>query len=234
MRRAQAYAVLGQWDKAAADTDQALVVDANDSERWLELACYRLQAGDTGGYQKARAAMLERFGTTKDAVIAHRIALSCLLIPEAARDQTLQLAELGATGAPQNLWCLITRGAALYRAGQFEPAANQLRLVLKKWPEDPYARPGTDGAPILAWLFLGMADHRLGHARQARLWLKKAVQTMDQESSQKKIGPLRQQSHVWAMCLVVRREVEQLLKAPAKGPPKEKEPKRSTSKAPSH
>ena len=151
--------------------------------------------------------MLERFGQTQNPIFAHQVALSCLLIPRPPRDQKLpvQLAELGAAGAPQKHWCLIARGAALYRAGQFEAAVTQLRLVLKTWPENPYAHPGADGGPIFTWLFLAMAHHRLGHAEDARLWLNKAVQRMDQELSEKKIGPLRR-SHVWAMCLVLRRE----------------------------
>jgi serine/threonine protein kinase/regulator of sirC expression with transglutaminase-like and TPR domain len=209
--RGHAFAVLGQWGNAADDMDK--VLDQNDTAAWMELASYRLQAGNTAGYQKACAGMLERFGQTQNPIFAHQIALSCLLTPRTAGDQKLpvQLAELGAARAPEEIWCPITRGAALYRAGQFEAAATQLRLVLKTWPENPYARPGADGGPLLTWLFLAMAQHRLGHAEDARLWLNKAVQRMDQELGEKNIGPLRQQSHVWAMCLVLRREAARVL-----------------------
>jgi tetratricopeptide (TPR) repeat protein len=220
--RANAYAVLGLWGKAAADMDQALV--PNDPLRWMELASFRLQAGDSAGYQKACAGMLERFGQTKDPIIAHQIALSCLLGSRAERDQKLpvQLAELAAAGAPRDPWCLITRGMALYRAGQFEAAVSQLRRVLKTWPENPFARPAADGAPILTWLVLAMTHQRLGHAEDARLWLNKAVQIMDQELGEKKIGPLREQCHVWAMCLVLRREAEGLLNTRGTDRPTEK------------
>ena len=57
-----------------------------------------------------------------------------------------------------------------------------------------------------------MAEHRLGHADDARLWFNKALQRMDMELGEKKIGPLRQQTHVWAMCLVLRQQAEGALK----------------------
>jgi uncharacterized protein HemY len=124
----------------------------------------------------------------------------------------LQLAQRSVAGAPRDTWCLITLGAALSRAGQFEAAARHLELTLKKWPEDPYADARRDCGPLLNWLVLAMAHHRLGHADAARRWLDRAAQTMDKESTAQVIGPLRQQSHVWAMCLVLRREACELLK----------------------
>ena len=56
-----------------------------------------------------------------------------------------------------------------------------------------------------------MANHRLGQAPEACRWLNKATQRMDQETSVKAIGPLRQQSHIWAMCQTLRGEAEGLL-----------------------
>jgi hypothetical protein len=157
--------------------------------------------------------MLQRWGETKKPVDAHRVALSCLLLPQSARDQKLpvQLAEWSATAAPKDRWCLIARGAGLYRAGHSREAVQQLLQVLKSWPEDPCAVAGTDGGPIVTWLLLALAQHSLGKVDDARPWLTRAVRMMDQELAQKRIGPLRQQSHVWAMCLILRHEAEGLL-----------------------
>ncbi len=213
INRGHVYAIVGQWDKAAADLVQAVQLDPdNDAWWWEELAAYHLQAGDSAAYRTACKQMLERFSRTKNPIIAHRVALSCLLIPQADKDEKLvqQLAQQSAAGRPHDVWCLITLGAALYRAGQFEAAVRQLELTRKRWPEDPYKGAGPGGGPVLSWLVLAMAHHRLGHADQARRWLDKAAQTMDKESAATVIGPLRQESHVWAMCLVLRHEAELL------------------------
>jgi len=210
--RAQAYAVLAQWDKAAADSAKVVEPIPQGAELWMQRASYHLQAGDTAAYRAACKQMLERFGQTKDPITAHQIALSCLLIPQAVDDEklVLQLAEQSLAGAPDDPWCLITLGAALYRAGQYDAAAD-LGPIAKISLDDRFWSSGKDGGPLLAWLVLAMAHHRLGHTDEARSWLDKAVQRMDKESAAKEIGPLRLQSHVWAMCLVLRREAQELL-----------------------
>jgi tetratricopeptide (TPR) repeat protein len=54
---------------------------------------------------------------------------------------------------------LTTRGAVLYRAGRFEEAAKTLREAMCLQP---------DGGDFHAWLFLALAEHRLGHADAAQ------------------------------------------------------------------
>jgi tetratricopeptide (TPR) repeat protein len=210
--RAHAYAILAQWDKAAADFAEAVDLRPEVVHWWMERASYHLQAGDTARYRMTCKRMLELFGQTQDPIVAQQTALSCLLIPPAVTDEELilQLAEHGVAGAPDEQWCPITLGAALYRASRFEAAAD-LELIVKSWPEDPYGEPGVDGGPLLTWLILAMTHHRLGHTHDARRWLDKAILRMDRESAAKEIGRLRQQSHVWAMCLVLRKEAETLL-----------------------
>jgi tetratricopeptide (TPR) repeat protein len=64
----------------------------------------------------------------------------------------------------------------LYRAGSYEQSFKQLteadRLV-----RDPGERPNF--SPAYAWLFLAMAEHRLGHAAEAKRWLDKAGQWIE-------------------------------------------------------
>jgi len=223
--RAYCYAVLGQWDKAAADSAKAVELrEAQEAqptggrlmvsigEWWMERASYHVQAGDIAAYRTDCQQMLDRFGQTKEPLIAQQIALSCLLIPQAVRNEklVLRLAEQSVAGTPDAQWCVITLGAALYRAGQFEAAADVGSFV-NSWPEDPYASIGADGGPVLTWLVLAMTHHHLGHAEEARRWLDKAVRRMDQENAAKDIGPLRRQCHVWAMCLALRKEAQALL-----------------------
>jgi hypothetical protein len=61
------------------------------------------------------------------------------------------------------------RGAALYRAGQLD-AVEWLQKAAKIAPEG--------GSPY-DWLFLAMAEHRLGHKAQARQYLDKSIAWMN-------------------------------------------------------
>jgi len=60
---------------------------------------------------------------------------------------------------------LNTLGAILYRAGRVEEAIEQLERAV--------AAHGAGGTYYDA-LFLAMANHRIGHAEEARSWLRRA------------------------------------------------------------
>src|SRR5262249_37054153 len=62
-------------------------------------------------------------------------------------------------------------GAALYRAGRFEDAVKRLGEA---------CRLHAEGGTAWDWLFLAMAEHRLGHDGAARGWLDKAARWIDQ------------------------------------------------------
>jgi serine/threonine protein kinase/tetratricopeptide (TPR) repeat protein len=210
-------AQFGVWDEAAVHTGKALALEpSSDNLWWMMHASFVLRAGDTTEYRQVCQQMLERFRETENPIIAHRVALTCLLIPDALGDQPalMELAHRSVSGAPQDGWCAITLGLASYRAGQFEHAAQQLRQTLKTWPENPYdtGAVGENGAPLTAWLVLAMVCHRLDQTDEARLWLNKAVRKMDQELGEEGMGHLRRESHVWAICQVLRGEAEMLMK----------------------
>jgi serine/threonine protein kinase/Tfp pilus assembly protein PilF len=210
-------AQFGVWDEAAIHTGKALALEpSSDNLWWMMHASFVLRAGDTKGYRQVCLQMLERFREPKNPIIAHRVALACLLIPDAVGDQPvlMELARLSVSGAPHDGWCAITLGLASYRTGQFEQAAQHLRQVLKTWPENPYDAEsmGENGAPLTAWLILAMVCHRLDQSDEARQWLNKAVRKMDQELDEEGMGRLRRESHVWAMCQVLRGEAETLVK----------------------
>jgi tetratricopeptide (TPR) repeat protein len=212
------YAQLGQWDKAAAQTGKAIALRPSMDLWWHYYTAYLLRAGDTAGYRDACQRMLERFRQSGYAWTAQRVALNSLLIPDAVGDQKalMDLAKWSEAVAPpdQHYWYAITLGLACYRAGEFEEADRLLQRALQKWPDNPYdsADAAEACAPVLAWLLLAMTHHCLDQGEEARLWLNKAVVKMDQELAEKGVGHLRKQSHVWAMCQVLRTEAEALLK----------------------
>jgi tetratricopeptide (TPR) repeat protein len=70
---------------------------------------------------------------------------------------------------------LTTLGAALYRAGRFLEAVQQLREAQTVY------KPADEERQSIAynWLFLAMAHQRLGHAEEAKSWLAKAIELID-------------------------------------------------------
>jgi serine/threonine-protein kinase len=211
--RSRAHAVLGQWGQAAADLDVALEHVPATDRAGIDLACYRAAVGDTERYAKACQTLVDRYGQTKDAGVAQRIALTCLLMPNSLKDQqrAVQLADFGAAGAPDKTWRLITHAASLYRQGKFDQTVKPLQEVLKSLPNNQTAAPG--GESLVTWLLLAMAHHQLGQTKEAKGWLDQAARQMDQLMSAKDIGSIRRDTpHVWAMCLTLRREAEGVLK----------------------
>jgi tetratricopeptide (TPR) repeat protein len=130
------------------------------------VALARLALGDHGEYVAACRHLLEKFGAASLAPkTANNVAWSCALGAAAVADYgpPVRLAELAAARSAQNR--LNTLGAVLYRAGRVDEAIEQLGRSV--------AAHGAGGRHYDA-LFLAMAHHRLGHAEEARNWLRRA------------------------------------------------------------
>ena len=65
--------------------------------------------------------------------------------------------------------------ATLYRVGRYEEAAQKLKETFDAYGEY-HAKTGMHA---YGYLFLAMTHHRLGHAKEARDWLNRAVQIID-------------------------------------------------------
>jgi WD40 repeat protein/tRNA A-37 threonylcarbamoyl transferase component Bud32 len=171
-RRGVAHANLGQFDKASADFAAAVQSDEANAEMWADHTRLRCYLGDTGGYRKACATCLERFGTTEDKRKTALAAGICLLAPNAVADpaRLVQIAEALAARDPGDRSALSRLGAALYRAGRQEEAVRRLDEAVKS--------PG-QGRTVWASLFLAMAHHALGHLDEARRALDRAVRELE-------------------------------------------------------
>jgi tetratricopeptide (TPR) repeat protein len=141
------------------------------------VAC--LKAGDDAGYRAACAGMAERLPRGEPKMSHHEsnsAARAATLGPNATdnwaralswTDHALaRLVEI--EKARPALKELIrrerhnfssTQGAVLYRAGRFEEAAKVLQEGMRLSP---------DGSDFHDWLFLALAEHRLGHADSAK------------------------------------------------------------------
>jgi hypothetical protein len=109
---------------------------------------------------------------------------------------------------PTNYVYAYTHGAALLRAGQLEEAQRKLTEA------NTLHRSG--GTPY-EWLLLAMTHARLGHAEEAKKWLDRAAQWLDQPAGEKpRSGPADDLAG-WQTRLelqLLRREAEALVKGP--------------------
>jgi serine/threonine-protein kinase len=204
-----AHAARREWDKAAGCYKHVLDRDAPDGGHfWFEYAALLLLSGDRTGYEKACAHMVERSG--KSPVLrAYHMARACTLAPDAVADaaQPGRLAEAELKNYAGQFWALTEQGALHYRAGRFPEAAAAFERSLRA-----SARPGQ---AVLNWLWLALAQHRLGKAEEARRWLDKASEWLDQYRDglpARAEGELGLHLHNWLEAHVLCREAEAMVR----------------------
>jgi tetratricopeptide (TPR) repeat protein len=148
------------------------VIERNPDETRArgQLALVLLISGDLEGYRRTCAEAIARFGDSNDPY-AYRVAHACSLAPGPSpfAPVVLKLAEAGVNRFPKAAWTRYDLGLVHYRAGRYEQAIERLNEAMG-------ASPGWD-ASALPLPILAMAHHRLGHAEEARTWLKKAHET---------------------------------------------------------
>jgi tetratricopeptide (TPR) repeat protein len=206
-RRGRAHVELARWDQALADEAKAIELGGFEPELWYQHALLCLHVGDTNGYRAAAARILKRLSHSGNPSGDLSLMLwVSVLAPSAVADpgSAVSVAEMG----PSDHDGLLSRGAALYRAGRLKEAARRLAEA-EPMPEGNTSR-------VYTWLFLAMTHYRLGHAEEARRWLSKAVQEIDNPSGE---------SRPWNRKLtlqLLRREAEALLSGNQPPPPKDK------------
>jgi tetratricopeptide (TPR) repeat protein len=175
-RRAHAYVQLGQYARAASDFTRAGQRGGSESfdrdpGSWLEIGMVYLMAGDTHAYREACAKAVARYGKNSGGNLSSLLDL-CLLSAEGVEQITNLLPQIRQEVAlsPRNPDWLQGLGAALFRTGQAEAAVHQLTAANALKKEAP-----------TTWLFLALAQHRLGHADEARKWLSQAVRWLDDD-----------------------------------------------------
>jgi tetratricopeptide (TPR) repeat protein len=222
--RGRLCAEAAQWKRAAADFSRAFEREPpRDANVWFEYAYLRLQVGDAEGYRKLCEKMFKQFGSGRAvddiALLAHTCVLAPDALGDAARVQQLAEKRLALTPATSvhHPWSLHVLGLACYRAGEHRKAVEWLNKGLK---EDPFWE-----GRVQNWLVLAMAEQRLGHAEEARKWLARAEQwinekTRNQAGSGTRFAPTGWHWRDWAGIQRLRREAEALVKGKAAGPKK--------------
>jgi tetratricopeptide (TPR) repeat protein len=213
LEQGKTHAARRDWTRAAHGYARVIKGSpTDDGHFWFEYAALSLLSGDRPGYVRACAHMIERCG--KDGgPRAYHVARACTLAPDAVPDAPLpgRLAEKELQDSAQAFWSLTEQGALAYRAGRFQQAVPLFEQSLRADP--------TVGRAVLNWLWLALANERLGKAEEARRWLVKAQAWLDRyrdgmpARAEDEFG-LHQ--HNWLEAHVLRREAEALI--PSKGP----------------
>jgi tetratricopeptide (TPR) repeat protein len=151
--------------------------------------------------------MIERCGKA-GGPRAYHVARACTLAPDAVAKASLpgHLAEKELQDSAREFWSLTEQGALAYRAGRFHEAVALFEQSLRA--------DATPGRAVVNWVWLALANQRLGKAEEARRWLGKAQAWLDQyrdgmpARAEEELGL---HLHNWLEAHVLRREAVALL-----------------------
>jgi serine/threonine-protein kinase len=210
LARGRSLARRSQWPEAAAAVARSVELEPpEEGGTWFEHACLRLLAGDTAGYRRACADLVERSHRRDSTLRSSVVARTCTLGPGAVADlkavEQAAQPELAAKRAP--LWAPTEQAALHYRAGRYEQAAPLLREAVLKHPK-------WEGN-VLNWLWLAMAQHRLGQTDDARRSLDKAERWFVEHGKEMPGGAGAAEAltlHDWLEAHVLRREADALVR----------------------
>jgi serine/threonine-protein kinase len=203
-----AHAKRREWGKAVGGYARAMKRGATDDGHvWFEYAAVLLLSGDRPGYAKACADVVQRYDKGPN-LRAYHVARACTLAPDAVAEASLagRLAETELKDNAREFWSLTEQGALQYRAGRFPQAVALFEQSLRADP--------TPGKAVLNWLWLALANQRLGKSEEARRWLGQAQAWLDQyrdgmpARAEEELGL---HLHNWLEAHVLRREAEALL-----------------------
>lgn len=204
----------GDLAGAIADYSAAIDRQPDDDWCWYLRAVLRLEQGDTKGFAGDCVEMRRRFDLGQPPEVAERVAKLCMLMPSSS----IELADLRPrldralrAESPSHMhWAQITRGIYEYRLGRYPQAISWLAM-------------GREGIPkimgrALADYFLAMAHQRTGRTADAQRLLDAAEKmTPHDATSAYTFEALDAGSAVgsWAVCQIVRREAEDLIRGKA-------------------
>ena len=192
-----------QWAKAAECYAQFKSFTLPNSEPWFEMANAQLLAEDHDSYGQTCQHMLASKGMR-----AFLVARVCTLAPISAPDlvRAAEISNGELMRSETAFWSLTEQGALSLRSGRAKESVALFEKSLKA-----ETKPG---AAVLNWLWLALAHHKLGNTDEAKSWLTKASEWLDN------VGPelpanaeasLSLHRHNWLEAHVLRREAEALL-----------------------
>jgi tetratricopeptide (TPR) repeat protein len=204
--RARAHVARMEWKKAAACYAEGIELEpTDDGEIWFEYAATQLLAGDRAGYHRACAHMLARCQSAPQ-MRPYHAARASTLSPNSPEDvvKPHQMSAKELTTNYTQFWSLTERGALSVRIGLVNESVKLF--------QDSLVADGRPGRAVVNWLWLAIAHKQLGQPEEARRWLGKATNWLNQQGGRmpRDTPALRAHLHNWLEAQVLRREAEAL------------------------
>jgi serine/threonine-protein kinase len=206
--QARAHVARTQWTKAAECYAEGMKLEpTDDSHLWYERAAVQLLAGDLPGYRQTCASMLAR-DQGKSPLRPYLVTRACTLAPDSNVNRE-QLFFVYAKEVSNNreAWGLAENAAWYFREGR--------TTFVLGFAEQSLMADGRPGQAVLSWLWLALAYQKSGNTNEARRWLNKATNWLDQQGGRMPhhTDPLMGSNlHNWLEAHVLRREAEALLR----------------------
>jgi eukaryotic-like serine/threonine-protein kinase len=210
--QARAHVARTEWEKAARCYAEGMELEPTDnSDLWFEYAAARVLAGDRSGYRKTCAHMLARCQPSGP-MRPYLVARACTLAPDST-DNPTQASLLSAQELARSrdkFWALTEEAALRFRARRPGEAVAFFDRSL--------AADGRPGRAVLNWLWLALVYQKLGSPLEARRWLDKAANWLDQQGGRTPVEAQYMGSHLhnWLEAHILRREAEALIALPGK------------------
>jgi serine/threonine-protein kinase len=205
--QARTHVARTQWKQAARCYAEGMELEpTDDGDLWFEYAAVQLLSDDRAGYRRACAHMLARC-QPNGPMHPYLVARACTLAPNSADDPELpsRLAQNELARNPTAFWSITEQAALQLRGTQIQDVVVLLGQGL--------AAEGRPGRAVLNWLWLALAQHQQGNTAEARLWLGKATQWLDQQGDRmpRDTRDLGLHRHAWLEAHALRKEAEGLL-----------------------
>jgi serine/threonine-protein kinase len=202
--QARAHVARQEWEKAVQCYAEAMELEPTDKgEIWFEYAAAQLLAGDRPGYRRTCAHMLARC-RSEPQMRPYLAARACTLAPDSTDDRTRPFLLYVTENKRRDTgtWTLTEQGAACFRSGQPSGAVPLL--------ESSLVADGRPGRAVVDWLWLALVHQTMGRPEEARRWLAKAADWLDQQAGRMPLENAAMGSHLhnWLEANVLRREVE--------------------------
>jgi tetratricopeptide (TPR) repeat protein len=220
--RADLHARSGRFQAAASDLARVIDIDPTTHWNWYVLAPLLIQSGDIADYQGRCKTMLNRFGDTTNstetgqAMIAERVAKSCLLFPSGVGPEDLtraaNLADSALTLGKGSLWFhwfQFTKGLAEYRQGHFAGAIEGMQLAQEELANSRDA--AQDMCKADTYFVSAMAQHQLHQPTDAQAALARGVEIVQAKLPNLEGGDLGQSWYDVLMTYILMREAKQLI-----------------------
>jgi tetratricopeptide (TPR) repeat protein len=206
--QARAHGARTEWKKAAECYAGGMELEpTNNGELWFEYAAVQLLAGDRVGYRQTCAAMLAR-AQGPAPLRAYLVTRACTLASDSnVNRQQLFLQYAKEVSNGREAWALTEKAAWCFREGETDSA---LGCAFSGLEAD--ARPGM---AVLDWLWLALAYQKSGNPNEARRWLNKATDWLDQQGGRMPhqfVPGMGSNLHNWLEAHVLRKEADQHLR----------------------